>query len=88
MNDFTKDELQIILLDMDTYINQNKILKESPIHKELRLKIQSLIEDYCENNSEIERKNKIYREEILPRYGNDPDKVPPYLEPDFNEGWK
>lgn len=49
MNDFTKDELQIILLDMDTYIRQNKILKESPIHKELRLKIQAMINNYCEH---------------------------------------
>lgn len=44
MNDFTKDELLIIHLDMCTYVEQNKILKESPIHKELRLKIQSMIE--------------------------------------------
>ena len=49
MNEFTKDELQIILLDMDTYIRQNKILKESPIHKELRLKIQAMIDNYCEH---------------------------------------
>lgn len=40
------------------------------------------------SEEERERKFKIYREEILPKYGNDPDKVPPYLEPDFNEGWK
>lgn len=94
MSEFTKDELQIILLDMDTYIRQNKILKESPIHKELRLKIQSMIDNYCDHetnimsNQERERKFKIYHEQILPKYDNDPDKVPPYLEPDFNEGWK
>lgn len=50
MNDFTKEELQIILLDMDTYININKsILKESPSHGQLRLKIQSMIDNYCEH---------------------------------------
>jgi len=49
MNWFTKSELQIILLDMDTYIQMNKILRESPIHRELRLKIQSMIDDYSEH---------------------------------------
>jgi len=59
MNDFTKDELLIIHLDMCTYVEQNKILKESPIHKELRLKIQSMIDNYCEHehipNEETDR---------------------------------
>ncbi len=49
MNDFTKDELQIIHLDMTVYVNRTPMLKESPIHKELRDKIQSLIENYCEH---------------------------------------
>ena len=40
------------------------------------------------DNEELHRKHTIYREEILPLYGNDPDKVPPHLEPDYNEGWK
>lgn len=53
MNYFTKSELQIILLDMDTYIQINKILKESPSHRELRLKIQSMLDDYCEHDGEI-----------------------------------
>ncbi len=44
MNDFTKEELQIILLDMDTYIGKSTILKESPSHRRLRLKIQAMIE--------------------------------------------
>lgn len=53
MNDFTKEELQIILLDMDTYINLNKsILKESPSHGQLRLKIQSMIDNYCDHEHE------------------------------------
>lgn len=54
MNDFTKDELQIILLDMDTYIRQNKILKESPIHKELRLKLKAMIDNYCEHEKRVQ----------------------------------
>lgn len=57
-------------------------------------KLQSLIDNYCEHESNImtpeerERKFDIYRKHILPKYGNDPDKVPPFLEPDFNEGWR
>lgn len=54
MNYFTKAELLIILLDMSTYIQMNKILKESPSHRELRLKIQSLIDNYCEHNNLIQ----------------------------------
>lgn len=66
MNDFTKDELQIILLDMDTYIRQNKILKESPIHKELRLKIQSMIENYCEDGCQHDWIKCFYGDEKIP----------------------
>lgn len=36
-------------IDMSTYIQMNKILKESPSHRELRLKIQSLIDNYCDH---------------------------------------
>jgi hypothetical protein len=49
MNDFTKEELQIILLDMDTYVEKNTVIKESPSHGKLRLKIQSIIDNYCEH---------------------------------------
>lgn len=52
MNDFTKDEWQIILLDMDTYILNSNPLTESPTHLELRNKIQSLIDNYCEHDGE------------------------------------
>ena len=38
-------------------------------------------------DDERERNFKIYREKVLPQYDNDPNKVPPHLEPDFNEGW-
>lgn len=48
MNDFTKEELQIILLDMECYINRTPMLKESPSHKALRLKIESMINKYNE----------------------------------------
>lgn len=50
MNDFTKDELQIIHLDMCTYVQQNKILKESPSHKALRDKVEAMIDKYCEHD--------------------------------------
>lgn len=50
MNDFTKDELLIIHLDMCTYVAQNKILNESPIHRKLREKIESMIDNYCEHS--------------------------------------
>jgi hypothetical protein len=50
MTEFTKEELQIILLDMDTYIAKLKMLKESPSHRQLRLKIQTMIEKYCEHD--------------------------------------
>ena len=49
MNDFTKEELQIILLDMNTYIRITKILKESPSHKDLRGKVESMIDNYCDD---------------------------------------
>jgi hypothetical protein len=50
MNEFTKEELQIILLDMDTYIEKSTILKESPSHGQLRSKINNMIDTYCEHN--------------------------------------
>lgn len=50
MNHFTREELQIINLDMTTYVNIMSMLKESPIHKELRDKIQSMIDNYCEHD--------------------------------------
>lgn len=43
---------------------------------------------YNKERDESQRKWDIYKNYILPRYGNDPDKVPPHLEPDYNEGWK
>lgn len=49
MNDFTKDELQIIHLDMTIYAKKWVMLTESPVHLELRNKIQSMIDNYCEH---------------------------------------
>lgn len=49
MSDFTKEELQIIHLDMTSYINRTPMLNESPSHKSLRDKIQSMIDNYCEH---------------------------------------
>lgn len=51
MNDFTKEELEIILLDMNAYIHRTTILAESPSHRTLRDKIQSMIDNYCEHQS-------------------------------------
>ncbi len=49
MNELTKIDLQIILLDMTIYANKTTLLKESPSHKELRDKIESMIDNYCEH---------------------------------------
>jgi len=52
MNDFTKEELQIILLDMNAYIHRTTILAESSSHKALRDKIEGLIDSHCEHKIE------------------------------------
>jgi len=49
MNDFTKEELQIIHLDMTIYAEKTKLLKESPSHKALRDKVQRMIDNHCEH---------------------------------------
>jgi hypothetical protein len=91
MNDFTKEELMNILYALEHLYEPPFDLPKMYL---LRNKVESMIDNYCEHESNIlsqeerERKFKIYREEILPKYDNDPDKVPPHLEPDFNEGWK
>ncbi len=95
MSDFTKEELEclhnaIAVRFRDIPMSETNAIRRS----ELVGKIQSLLDNYCEHESstmstcELERKFKVYREQILPEYENDPDKVPPHLEPDFNEGWK
>lgn len=56
MNKFTKEELQIISLDMHSYINRTTLLGESPSHKELREKVDSMIDNYIENQQSDELK--------------------------------
>ena len=51
MNDFTKEELQIILLDMNTYIHRAGILTVPKHHMALRDKIESMIDNYCEHEN-------------------------------------
>lgn len=53
MNDLTEEELRIILLEMDIVIkrtNKQGLLQISPIYFELRDKISSMIENYCEHS--------------------------------------
>jgi len=50
MNEFTKEELQIIHLDMTTYVNRTPMLSESPSHKALRDKVEFMIDNYCEHD--------------------------------------
>lgn len=52
MNEFTKEELQIIALDMNTYIRRTPMLRESPSHKALRDKVESMIDNYCQHEWE------------------------------------
>jgi len=46
MNEFTKEELQIIHLDMTAYISSTPMLSESPSHRVLRDKVEFLIDNY------------------------------------------
>ncbi len=49
MNDLTQTELRIIWMDMQFYASQSKPMNESPSHRELREKIEDMIENYCEH---------------------------------------
>ena len=80
--DFTKEEL-ILLAESVAYLLHIK----TNARTDLLIKIDSMIDNYPKE-TEMDRKNKIYREQILPAYGNDHNKVPPFLEPDYKEGWK
>lgn len=59
MNDFTRQELQIILLDMNFYALHKslKVLNEAVSHVELRDKIQSMIDNYCDHEHKDYSKN-------------------------------
>lgn len=51
MNDFTKEELKIILLEMNISINRHRdLLKVAPSYQALKDKIESMIDDYCEHD--------------------------------------
>jgi hypothetical protein len=52
MNDFTKEDIQIIHLDMTTYINRTPMLNESPSYKALRDKVEGMIDNYCEHEDD------------------------------------
>lgn len=48
MNDFTKEELQIILLEMNITINRHKdLLKIASSYQDLKYKLESMIDNYC-----------------------------------------
>ena len=49
MNNFTKEELEIIHLDICVYLNKSILLKPPKHHIELRDKIQRMIDNYCEH---------------------------------------
>lgn len=54
MINFTKDELQIILLEMNISIQRTpKQLKVSPIYIALRDKVESMVDNYCTHDGEI-----------------------------------
>ncbi len=49
MNDFTKEELRIILLDMNINIIKTTVLTVSKSYVDLRNKVESMIDNYCEH---------------------------------------
>ncbi|HAU1312533.1 TPA: hypothetical protein F8R99_14200 [Legionella pneumophila] len=50
MNDFTKEELQIIFLEMNISINRyGGILKVAESYIDLRDKVESMIDNHCEH---------------------------------------
>lgn len=83
-----------VLCALLTWIERLNITGNSSVVSHINLEIffKNVIEraeNYrLANIKEAARREKIYREEILPQYDNDPNKVPPHLMPDYNEGWK
>lgn len=53
MNDFTKEELIIIHLDICTYLNMYPMLKSPQHHIDLRDKVKSMISNYCEHEKVV-----------------------------------
>lgn len=53
MNDFTKEELKILLLEIDISISRHEeLLKIAPSYEDLKFKIQSMIDNYSEENED------------------------------------
>jgi predicted methyltransferase len=46
MNDFTKEELEIIHLDICVYLNKSKLLKPPQHHIDLKDKVREMIDNY------------------------------------------
>jgi hypothetical protein len=54
MKDFTKEELQILLLEMNISINRHKeLLTIAPSYQALRDKVESMIDNYCEHDKVV-----------------------------------
>ncbi len=49
MNDFTKEELQIIHLDICVYLNKSTLLQPPQHHIDLRDKVAEMIDNYCDH---------------------------------------
>lgn len=52
MNEFTKEELQILLLEMKIYIYKSEPLKAAKSYVELKDKLESMVDNYCEHEWE------------------------------------
>lgn len=58
MNDFTKDELEQLLFDLDAKIFRYGEVNIHEFSLKLRNKIQSLVDNYCEHDFYMEAANK------------------------------
>jgi hypothetical protein len=66
MNDFTKEELQIILLEINININRHKgLLTVAPSYQALKDKIESMIDNYCEHENKPIIKKELHKQSIL-----------------------
>jgi len=69
LSDFTKDELQILSLEMSIVINRitkEGLLQIPPIYFELRDKIQSMIDNHVPNTCQHDWIKCFYSEEFIP----------------------
>jgi hypothetical protein len=51
MNDFTKEELHIIHLDICVYLYKSTLLKPPQHHIDLRDKVAQMVDNYCEHEA-------------------------------------